>query len=389
MQNFTYFAPTKLIFGRDTHKSAGETAAKYAKKVLLHYGGQNIKKSGVYDAVTASLAAAGVEYVELGGVQPNPRIELVREGVELCRREKAELVLAVGGGSVIDSAKAIAAGCCREGDPWDFFCGARVKKALPIITVLTIPAAGSEASNAFVISNGDQKRVCASNLIRPLVSIINPELFFTLPKNQALNGIADMMSHVFERYFTTTEHTDYTDALCEATLKTIIKNAPLVIENSRDYDAWFEIGLAGTFAHVDLVGLGRQQDWGCHTIEHELSALYDVAHGAGLAVLFPNWMKYVYKSRLGSFVQFAVNVFGVEAGRDLERVALEGIERLRAFYTRLGLPATLRELGIGEDKLELMAKRATGVAYGRPETPIGEFNKMYWQDVLNIFRMSL
>jgi alcohol dehydrogenase YqhD (iron-dependent ADH family) len=389
MQNFFYHAPTKLIFGRDTHKKAGETVAPYAKKVLLHYGGQNIKKSGVYDAVTASLAASGVQYVELGGVRPNPRIELVREGVELCRRENVELVLAVGGGSVIDSAKAIAAGFCHTGDPWELFCGTRVKKALPIVTVLTIPAAGSEASNAFVISNGDQKRVSTSNQIRPLASIINPELFFTLPKSQALFGIADIMSHVFERYFTTTEHTDYTDALCEATLKTVMKNAPLVIENPCDYDAWFEIGFAGTFAHVNLVGLGRQQDWGCHNIEHELSALYDIAHGAGLAVLFPNWMKYIYKSRLGSFVQFAVNVFGVEAGRDLEGVALEGIERLRAFYTELGLPATLRDLGIGEDKLELMAKRATGVAYGRPETPIGEFNKMYRQDVLNIYKMSL
>jgi alcohol dehydrogenase YqhD (iron-dependent ADH family) len=359
--------------------------------VLLHYGGQSIKKSGLYDQVVASLNGAGLPFVELGGVVPNPRLSLVHEGVALCKKENVDLILAVGGGSVIDSAKAIAIGFYYEGDVWEVYEeGKAIERALPVATVLTIPAAGSESSNSTVITNEakQMKLGYGSNLLRPLLSVMNPELFFTLPKNQIANGVADMMSHIFERYFTNTDHTDLTDELCEATLRAIMKNALIVVNDPTNYDAWCQVGFGGTVAHNDILGLGRAQDWACHGMEHELSAIYDVAHGAGLAVLTPNWMRYVYKDNVDMFVQFAVNVMGVSVGlRDREAVVLEGIARLREFFVKMGLPATLGELGIGEDKTELMAKKATGEAYGE-ESPLGGLKKLYWQDVLGIYKLS-
>ena len=390
MMNFDYCVPTRLIFGAGVENEVGEKLAPHAKKVLLHYGGKSIKRSGLYDRVVKSLNDAKVDFVELGGVVPNPRVSLAREGIELCKKESVDLILAVGGGSVIDSAKAIAVGFYYDGDVWDLYTGksALIKQALPIATILTIPAAGSEASNSSVISNEEleMKMPCGTPYMRPLMSFINPELFFTLPKHQVANGVTDMMSHIFERYFTNTTHTDLTDGLCETTLKTIMKNAPLVLNNMSDYDAWFEVGFAGTVAHMDLLGLGRMQDWGCHNMEHELSAIYDIAHGAGLAVLTPGWMEYVYKDNIQMFVQFAVNVMGVEGSfRDPDAIVMEGIERLRAFFKRIGQPATLHELGIGEDKLEEMAKKATGVAYGHDERPLGGLKKLNWQDVLAIY----
>ena len=391
MLNFELHIPTKIIFGRKAQEKIGEALKPYARKVLLHYGGGSIKKSGLYEEIAAALNGSGIAFAELGGVVPNPRLSLVRKGIDLCRKERVELILAVGGGSVIDSAKAIAMGVCYEGDIWEVYeKGLSIAAALPVATVLTIPAAGSESSPNTVITNEEKaiKRGFGSQLLRPVLSVVNPALFFTLPQDQLANGVADMMSHIFERYFTNTVHTDLTDSLCEATLKTILKNALLVKSDTQNYDAWSEIGLSATFAHNNILGIGREQDWACHGMEHELSAIYDVAHGAGLAVLVPNWMEYVYKDNIAIFTQFAVKVMGMEGGyRPAEAPVLAAIAKLREFYRKMGLPSTLKELNIDESKLELMAKKATGAAYGA-EKPLGNFKKLFWQDVLAIYQRS-
>ena len=391
MLNFDFYSPARILFGKDTEKQIGALLKPHASKILLHYGGGSIKKSGLYDTVTASLRENALAYVELGGVVPNPRLSLVHEGIHLCKKENVDLILAVGGGSVIDSAKAIAMGVYYDGDVWEVYeQGKAIQRALPVATILTIPAAGSEASGDTVITNEEKqlKYGYGSPHLRPLLSIMNPKLFFTLPKNQIANGVADMMSHVFERYFTNTMHTDLTDGLCEAVLRTIMKNAPTVLADPQNYDAWCEVGFGGTVAHNGLVGMGRAQDWACHGMEHELSAIYDVAHGAGLAVLTPAWMQYVYKDNINMFVQFAVNIMGVDGSyRDPDAIVQEAISRLREFFRKMGLPATLRELGIDESQLELMAKKATGAAFGE-EKPIGGLKKLYWQDVLEIYKLA-
>ena len=392
MQNFEFYSPVRLIFGKGTENTIGQTLKPHAKKVLLHYGGGSIKKSGLYDHVVASLKEAGVEYVELGGVQPNPRLKLAQEGIELCKRENVDLILAVGGGSVIDSAKCIAMGVYYDGNVWDMYeTGKAIEKALPVAIILTIPAAGSEASGDTVITNEEKalKYGYGSPKLRPLISVMNPELFFTLPKNQVANGVTDMMSHIFERYFTNTTHVELTDGLCETVLRTIMHNAPKVLKNAEDYDAWSEIGFAGTVAHNGLLGCGRAQDWGCHNMEHELSAIYDIAHGAGLAVVTPAWMKYVWRENPQMFVQFAVKVMGVDGSyRQTEDIVMEGIEKLSAFFRSIGQPTTLGELGIGEDRLEEMARKATHECFGQ-EIPIGGLKKLYWQDVLAIYKLAL
>jgi len=389
--NFDLYTPARIVFGRDTQQKIGKLLKPHARKVLLHYGGGSIKKTGLYDQVVTSLNEAGIAFVELGGVKPNPRLSLVHEGIALCKKEGVDLILAVGGGSAIDSAKAIAMGVHYEGDVWEIYDqGLKIKKALPVAIILTIPAAGSESSGDTVISNevAQRKYGYGSPHLRPLISVMNPELFFTLPKNQVANGVADMMSHIFERYFTNTTNVDLTDALCEATLRTIIANAPRLLDNRKDYDAWAEIGFSGTVAHNGLLGMGREQDWACHNMEHELSAAYDVAHGAGLAVLTPAWMKYVYKDNIDMFAQFAIQVMGVAKGlRDKEALVMEGIARLQEFYRLMGLPQTLKELGIDESRLEEMAKKCTGEFYGR-EAQIGGLKKLGWQDVLNIYKLA-
>lgn len=390
MQNFSFQVPTRLIFGRGEENNVGQLIKPYASKILLHYGGGSIKCSGLYDRIVASLKQAGLPFVELGGVVPNPRVDLVREGVQLCRNEGVQLVLAVGGGSVIDSAKAIAAGTLYDGDVWELFTrGAPTGKALPVATVLTIPAAGSESSKVTVISNDESQRKVGyhDECLRPVFSILNPELFFTLPRNQIANGVADMMCHIFERYFTQEQHTDVTDELCEGVLRAIMRNAPLVYADSTNYDAWAEIGFAGALAHNDLLGRGRTECWACHGMEHELSALYDVAHGAGLAVVTPAWMEYIWRENPALFAQFACNVMGVTPNRNTEKVIAEGIARLRAFWASLGLPLTLGELGIPTDRLEEMAKKCTGAWFGE-EKGRGGFKKLMWQDVLAIYEMA-
>ncbi len=392
MLNFDYQNRTRIIFGKDEHKNIGKLIKPYANKVLFHFGGQSIKKSGVYEDVINSLLENQIDFVELGGVKPNPRLSLVNEGIELCRKEKVDFILAVGGGSVIDSAKAIAIGVPYSGDVWDFYCkDIEIKEAIPVSTILTIPAAGSESSTGTVITNEEKqlKLSCGCELLRPLLSIINPELYFTLPKNQIANGISDMMSHIMERYFTNTSNTDLIDGLCESTLKTIMRNGSIIINDNKNYDAWAEIALSGNIAHNGLLGLGREQDWASHKIEHELSAIYDVAHGAGLSVVTPAWMKYVYKENMPMFEQFAVNVMGVEKEcKSQEEIINEGIEKLKSFYKKLELPTSLKELNIDESNLDLMAKKSTNFNDGK-EILIGGLKKLNWEDVLAIYNLAL
>ncbi|MBQ2676474.1 MAG: iron-containing alcohol dehydrogenase [Clostridia bacterium] len=386
MENFVFHNYTKTIFGKGMEDTVGKEIKAYADKVLLHYGGGSIKKSGLYDRVVKSLKAADVEFVELGGVQPNPRLKLVYEGIELCKKENIGFILAVGGGSVIDSSKAIALGVKYSGDVWDFYAGkAQATEALPVATVLTIPAAGSESSPSSVITNDDIKIKSGytSNITRPVFSILNPEYCFTLPKNQAANGICDMMVHIFERYFTNTENADLTDRLCEATLKSIMYNAPKIMKNMSDYDAWAEIMWASSVAHNDILGVGRKQDWASHAIEHEISAIYDIAHGAGLAIISPAWMKYAYKDNVPMFTQFARNVMGVEGSfKHPDELILTAISRLESFYKSIGLPTRLSDLDIGEENIELMAEKCVG------DGCCGGLKKLYKQDVVEIYKLA-
>lgn len=384
MDNFSFQCITKLCFGKDQQKKIGARIQPFAKKVLLVYGGGSIKKSGLYDEVVASLTEAGIAHVELSGVQANPTYEKVLEGIEIAKKEQVQMILAVGGGSVIDTSKAIAIGF-YEANAWSFFeKGGEPSNVLPIATVLTIPAAGSEVSPDAVITYKGRKLGFSSQKIRPVVSVINPEIFFTLPKNQIANGVTDMMSHIFERYFTQTTHTELIDSLCEATLRTIMRNALILMKDPKNYDAWSEVALGGSFAHNGLLGCGRIQDWGCHGMEHELSAHDDrVPHGAGLAVLTPNWMKYVYKENPQMFLQFATNVMEVTLDRDTEKTIHRGIDKLRDFFNTIGQPATLTELGIGNAPLAEMAAKCVGNGY------TGNFKPLYQEDVHNIYKMSL
>lgn len=388
MDNFTFQNPTKIIFGKNAESQVGSEVSKYSKKILLHYGGGTIKTTGLYDRVIASLKEAGVSYVELAGVKPNPRLSLVQEGIKLCRDNEISFILAVGGGSVIDSAKSISIGVPYSGDVWDFYLGkAEVETALPIATILTIPAAGSESSTGSVITNEDgfYKRSVNSELIYPKFSILNPELTFTLPKYQVACGAADIMSHLMERYFTNSQHVELMDRLIESTMKTVINNVTTVLEQADNYDAWAEIMWSGTVAHNNLLNTGRVGDWGSHDIEHELSGIYDVAHGAGLAVVFPAWMKYVYKHDINRFVQFAVRVWNVENSFFTpERTAIEGIKRLESFFKSIGLPVNLKELGIPEDRLEEMASKATK----SDTSTVGNFIKLGQKDVYSILKLA-
>lgn len=389
MQNFRFLNKTEIIFGKDTQKEVGAEVKKYGTKVLLHYGSAHIKKSGLYDEVIASLNEANVDFVELGGVQPNPRLSLVKEGIKLCRENKVDFILSVGGGSVIDSAKAIAVGAPYDGDVWDFFDGsANIEEAIPNGVVLTIPAAGSESSTGSVITDEENKnkRDAGSPLMIPTFAIMNPDLTFSLPSYQTACGAADIMAHVMERYFTNENNVDFTDRLCEATLKTIIHNAPLAIATPDDYASRAEIMWAGTIAHNDLLGTGRESDWSSHMIEHELSALNDVAHGAGLAIVFPAFLQYVYKHDIARFVQFAVRVWNVDQSfGNPEQTALEGIARMKAFFASIGLPTSLKEINITQESFDHMAKNCkllNGDA-------LGFFVKLYEQDIKNILKLAL
>ena len=385
MENFTYYYQTKIIFGRGTESQVGQEIRNHSKKILLHYGKGSIKKSGLYDKIVTSLKKAGVDYIELPGVAPNPRLSMVNEGIELCRENNIDFILAVGGGSVIDSAKAIAVGVHYDGDVWDFFSEDKpIEKVLPIGVVLTIPAAGSEASDASVITNEEKSRKIAisSDLLRPKFAIMNPELTVTLPEFQTACGIADMIAHIVERYFTNSSFVDLTDELCEGTFRSIIKNARLVMKEPDNYDYRAELMWASSIAHQGILGTGRSEDWASHRIEHELSAFYDVTHGAGLAVVIPAWMKYVYKHNPKRFARFAREVWGIDSGTD-EEMALKGIEALQNFFKEMGLPTTLKELGIDDKKLEEMANMCV------QEGSVGNFVKLKSNDVLEIYKLAL
>ncbi|MDR2144503.1 MAG: iron-containing alcohol dehydrogenase [Treponema sp.] len=391
MINFDYKNPTRIIFGKGTIVRAGPVLKEYgATKVLLHFGGGSIKSNGVYDTILKSLRDAGIEIVELGGVQPNPRLSLVREGIRICRENKVDFILAAGGGSVIDSAKAIGVGVPYEGDVWDFYAAGKIpQKTLPVATVLTIAAAGSEMSWSSVITNdeGALKRPLDAGLLYPVFSILDPETTYSLPAYQTGCGIADMFVHVFERYFTGVKNVDLTDRLCEAIMKTIISNAKRVLANPRDYNARAEIMWAGSLAHNNLVGTGRMGDFASHMIEHELSGFNDVAHGAGLAVIVPNWMKFTYRHDLPRFVQFAVRVFGVEQDfHNPEETALRGIQALRDFYTSIGMPATLSEIGIHEKDFKTIALKVK--KFDKEKGTVGNFLPLTSVDVEEILKLA-
>jgi len=387
MVNFEFLCPTKIVFGKGTEKKTGELTKQYSDKVLLHYGGSSIKKFGIYDKVVKSLHEAGIDFVELGGVIPNPRLSLVREGIQICREQNIKFILVIGGGSVIDSAKSISIGVPYKGDVWDFYTNkATVKEAIGIGVVLTIPGAGSEASDGSVITNEEihYKRSANSFFNIPKFAIMNPEFTVTVPKYLTACGAADIMSHVFERYFTQVQNVDFTDRLCEAVMKTIIVNLPIVLREPNNYDARAEIMWANTVAHNELLTTGRIGDWGSHMIEHEVSAIYDVAHGAGLTVVFPAWMKYVYKHDINRFVQFAIRVWNVDLSfGSLDAIALEGIRRMEKFFKDCELPVRLGEMNVPNKNLEKMAEKA--VEFGE----IGNFVKLGESDVLNILKLAL
>ncbi len=393
MEDFEFESPTHFAFGRESEKKTGALVrACGGTKVLLHFGGGSVKRSGVYDKVVAALDDAGVEYVPLGGVKPNPREALVREGIEIVRREKIDFILAVGGGSVVDSAKAIAFGSLYDGDFRDFTFGKDcakppiVRSALPVGVVLTLAAAGSEGSCNCVISlePDNLKRTITGDKLRPRFAVMNPEFTFTVPSYQTACGLVDIFAHVVERYFTPSRDVLATDELCEAVMRTVVAESGKVMSDPSDYSARANIMWAGTMAHNNVCGVGRIQDWASHGIEHELSALYDCAHGAGLAVVMPAWMEYVMSADKDRFARFARKVWGVESG-DSEAMAKEGIARYRAWLKSLGMPTTFAELGAKEEDIPLLA-RNLGMKEGQT---LGSFRRLSTADVEAILRLCV
>ncbi len=384
MEFFTYRNLTELMFGRGAHTKAPKAFVDGygAKKALLVYGRGSAVKSGLIDAVKAASEDAGLALVEKGGVQPNPTIEFVREALELARSEGIDSVLAVGGGSVIDTGKTVAAAFSYEGDPWDFFSGkAQVNKVLPLAAVLTIPAAGSEQSKRAVITNGDQKLGMGNDCLRPKLAAINPELFFTLPANQAAAGIFDMMSHIMERYFTKTPDVEFTSTEAEGALRVIMENALKIKDNPKSYAAWAEVALAGTFAHCGFFGLGHEEDWACHGMEHALSGWVDtITHGAGLAILTPAWMRYVWSEDPERFVRFAERVMGVTPMATDEATIKLGIAKLFAFIQQMGLPTAIHEVTSEKPDFEHLADLSFGKGH------LGGFKKLTHEDAVNIFQ---
>lgn len=393
MDNFNFYSPTEFVFGKGRETECGKYVKKNGgTKVLIHYGGGSVVKSGLLDRVKESLTAEGVSFVELGGVQPNPRDTKVYEGIELCKAENVDFILAVGGGSVIDSSKAIALGTLYDGDFWDFYDEkAVIEKALPVGTVLTIAAAGSEGSGNTVITKTDGmwKRGAGSDVLRPKFSIMNPELTFTLPAYQTACGATDIMAHVFERYFTNTTEVEITDRMCEAVLCTIIKEVPRVLVNPENYDARANIMWAGTMAHNNICGVGREQDWNSHGLEHELSGLYDVAHGAGLAVMMPAWMEFVMSHNVMRFAQMAVRVFGVDMNfENPEETAKLGIKAFRKFLRSIGMPINFAELGAKESDIPELAEKFAVTKIGANGTTDG-FVKLTKENAAEIYGIAV
>ena len=392
MFGFKYFTPTKVVFGRETEYRVAELIREFGgTKVLLHYGGGSVIRSGLLARVTKCLDEAGIAYITLGGAVPNPRLSLVYEGIELCKKEGVDFLLAVGGGSAIDSAKAIGYGVANEGDVWDFYDYKRkAKGCLPLGVILTIAATGSEMSDSSVITKeeGLVKRGYSSDYCRPRFAILNPELTMTLPDYQTACGCTDIMMHTMERYFTNGGNMEITDSMAEGLLRTVKECAKVLAKNPNNYDARAEVMWAGSLAHNGLTGCGNDGgDWMTHKLEHELGGLYDVAHGAGLAAIWGSWARYVYKNCLPRFKRFALNVMGVANEGSDEEIALRGIEAMEDFYREIKMPTNLRELGVKatEEDLKVMAhKCAVGVNGG-----MGSARFLREEDMLAIYRMSI
>lgn len=392
MKDFSFYAPTEVVFGRQSEEQVAQLVKRYGgTKVLVHYGGQSAKRSGLLDKICSLLDQGGVAHVELGGVVPNPRLSKVHEGISLCRQNGVDFILAVGGGSVIDSAKAIAYGVPYDGDVWDFYVGkAAPQCCLPVASVLTIPAAGSEMSEASVITNedGDVKLGYSNNISRPKFAIMNPERTFTLPAYQTAAGVTDIMMHTMERYFNTNGDMTLTDAVAEALMRTMRECVFDVLKNPEDYRNRAQIMWAGSLAHNDVTGDRTAGDWATHQIEHELSAMFDVTHGAGLAVVWPSWARYVYKEDVSRFVRFAVNVAGVENDfTDPEGTALKGIAAMERFYHAIGMPNSIHELigrEVTDEEIKEMARKCTR-NYAITQ---GQFKKLNAQDIEEIYRMA-
>lgn len=380
MLNFNYSNPTRILFGQGEHTRLGtHLKAQGISKVLIVYGGGSAVRNGTIAAVQSSLEAEGIEYFTLGGVRPNPTLEFAQKVKDIAVSSGLECLVAVGGGSVIDTCKVAAAWAKYEGDAWDFFTkGVAITDALPIATVLTIPAAGSEQSIRMVINHEGLKLGTASEKIRPMISVVNPELFFTLPKEQIAAGVVDMISHIFERYFTNTENTDYVSSQAEAAIRTAMTFGPKLLENPKDYESWCQVAMVGSWAHNGYFGLGQVEDWACHAMEHELSAFDPkITHGAGLAVLTPAWLRYVASVNPARMQRFAREIMGkdtVEAG----------IEALCDFYRVMQMPSKLSDFGLDEAALEVCAKSACA----RTGT-IGQFKKLTSDDVLAIYKSVL
>ncbi|MBQ6173350.1 MAG: iron-containing alcohol dehydrogenase [Clostridia bacterium] len=392
MFDFQYFTPTKVVFGRNTEGRVAELIREFGgHKVLIHYGGGSVVRSGLLQRVTDTLDGAGIPWIALGGAVPNPRLSLVYEGIELCRKEGVDFLLAVGGGSAIDSAKAIGYGVANEGEVWDFYDYRRTAKAcLPLGVILTIAATGSEMSDSSVITKeeGLVKRGYSSDYGRPKFAIMNPELTMTLPDYQTACGCTDIMMHTMERYFTNGGNMEITDAIAEGLLRTVMTNAEILARDPKNYDARAEVMWAGSLSHNGLTGCGNDGgDWMTHKLEHELGGLYDVAHGAGLAAIWGSWARYVYRDCLPRFRRFAVRVMGVEETGSDEEIALKGIEALEAFFRRIHMPTNLRELGVtatDEDLVTMAHKCAVGVDGAK-----GSARLLREEDMLAIFRASV
>lgn len=391
MLNFNYSIPTKIFFGDGQIEVLGNEIKKYGSKVLLVYGKGSIKKTGIYDEVVNILKSNNIEYWELAGVDPNPRITSVREGIKICREEGIDFILPIGGGSSIDCAKVIAAGYYYEGDPWDFLIKkAKVEKALPLGAILTLSATGSEMDAGAVITNMEtnQKLSIGHSSMAPKFSILDPTYTFTVPKSQTAAGVADIMSHIFESYFSRTKEAYLQDRMAEALLKTCIKYGKIAIDEPENYEARSNIMWASSLAINGLLGYGKGKDfrWSVHAIEHELSAYYDITHGVGLAILYPNWMRHVLDDEnVYKFVEYGVNIWGIDENKSDYVIANEAIDKTREYFNSLGLPSTLKEVGIGKENLEKMAKAAVDHNKGT----VGSFKPLTYEDVLNIYMASL
>lgn len=391
MYNFEYYTPTFIEFGKKSEEKVAQLIkAQNGKKVLIHYGGHSAKKSGLIDKIEKLLTEENIPYVELGGVVPNPRLSLVYKGIELAKKENVDFILAVGGGSVIDSAKAIGYGIANEGDVWDLYAQKRVTdKCAPVGVVLTIAAAGSEMSNSSVITNDETglKRSYHTEISRPRFAIMNPEFTMTLPEYQTACGCTDIMMHTMERYFTAGETMELTDKIAESVMQIVLKNAPILLEQPDNYESRAEVMWAGSLSHNGLTGCGiKSKDFATHMLEHELGGVYDVAHGAGLAAVWGSWARYVYKECLGRFKKFAINVMNVEEVGSDEEIALKGIEAMEKFYHSIGMPTSIKELGLelSDADIEKLADQCCDACGGYK----GSAKVLYREDIVKIYKMA-